>query len=499
MLALLRPHLRGAFHPPGAWRRTSGPAFAYSWGFVDGLGGKPGRGGSSIPPGAWKGGGNVKRSMVVIGAGLGLLVALAAIAAWVLVPAAHAGAAPAVGAPAYASIFTSAALVTDTEVIVLRQVAQELSCPPEIQVDGAAYILTCVVAMGHSTTVRVQRFPGALEARAAFDSARGDRPLQYFHCYPSCSWQYDESPTGLVMRHRIQSWLVQRWLVHIEAFDDTGYLIAPAPPHVSELVYQAATERELFPPQPCLGIWLPCVLRQHAQPTPVPTPTLPPDSPAPPLQIVPPNGAALDTISPSFTLDNSLLGQRAWAQLQYSPAPDFSSGVDGFRFARFQGTSTAPLDCNLSPATTYHWRVRSSLDGVTWGPWSGVWFFTTPAGGTLPGTPALLSPANGGTVSSLRSALTWSPVSGATRYAVTVGGSTFFSSTSEYTLGVNLDPATVYTWSVSARNTYGWGNESSEWTFTTPDLGPSAAGEPGAGGGFFERCGSMSIWQGVSH
>jgi hypothetical protein len=221
-------------------------------------------------------------------------------------------------------------------------------------------------------------------------------------------------------------------------------------------------------------LYLPYVARQHPSLQPTPTATVQPAGPLPPVQVAPANGATLDTLSPSFTVNNSAIGQRARAELQYAPVPDFRSDVDGFGFAPFQGASTAPLYWNLNEGTTFYWRVRSSLDGVNWGEWSAIWSLTTPSGGSLPGTPTLISPAGGSTVGSLRPTLTWSHVTGATRYAVAVGGSVFFSAVNGLTMGFDLDPGTTYGWSVTARNSYGWGTQSNEWTFTTPSVQSTA-------------------------
>ncbi len=218
------------------------------------------------------------------------------------------------------------------------------------------------------------------------------------------------------------------------------------------------------------AVYLPCVAREH-QP-------LQPAGPLPPVQVAPANGATLGTISPSFTINNGGTGQRARAELQFAPVPDFGSDADGLGFSPFQGASTVPLSRNLNEGTTYYWRARSSLDGVNWGEWSAVWSFITPSGGSLPGAPALISPANQSTIDSLRPTLTWSHVTGATRYAVAVGGAVFFSSLSGYAMSFDLDPGTSYGWSVTARNSYGWGTRSNEWAFTTPPVpGVTGAGD----------------------
>jgi hypothetical protein len=245
---------------------------------------------------------------------------------------------------------------------------------------------------------------------------------------------------------------------------------------------------------PTVFVYLPYVAHQYPPPTPTPTSTPQPTGPLPPVQIAPANGVILDTICPSFSIDNSAIGQPARAELQYAPVPDFTSDVGGFLIGFFQGTVTVPLFWNLNEGTTYYWRLRSSFDGTDWGEWSGVWSFTTASGGALPGAPTLISPADQSTVGSLRPTLTCSPVTGATRHAIAVGGSVYFSTSNELTLSRDLDPDTTYKWSVSARNSYGWGTKSSEWTFITPSIQsmPNES-DTGATGLFFDLQGAMMI------
>jgi len=256
-------------------------------------------------------------------------------------------------------------------------------------------------------------------------------------------------------------------IVNVVGFSMSGLLIAFAliflfPPSSRE-VQAASTTKGLALQTTSITttIYLPVVMGIF-------NPTLPPTGPLPPVQVAPPNGAILDTISPSFSINNSAIGQSAQANLQYAPVPDFTSGASEFGFGVFHGVVTAPLFWNLNEGTTYYWRVRSSLDGVNWGEWSEVWSFITASGGTLPGAPTLISPTNQSTVSSLRPTLTWSLVSGATNYAITIGGWTWFSTLNESPVIFDLDLNATYRWSVSARNGYGWGAQSNEWAFTTP-------------------------------
>jgi hypothetical protein len=98
-------------------------------------------------------------------------------------------------------------------------------------------------------SVEIRRLRDEAEARAAFEKARGNNPVERFHGYLAATWQYDENPTnaGFPMRHRQHAWQADRWLVVAGAFDDTHYAIAPEPKEVSEIVYQEASARCLFP------------------------------------------------------------------------------------------------------------------------------------------------------------------------------------------------------------------------------------------------------------
>jgi len=247
-------------------------------------------------------------------------------------------------------------------------------------------------------------------------------------------------------------------------------------------------------------VYLPLVLRNRGTVVPpTPTPTLEPgELPPPPALVAPANGAQLDTISPSFTIDNSAVGQSAQAQVHYSTAPDFTTEVSSRLWAPFQGTSTAPSYSNLNAGMTYYWRARSSLDGVNWGNWSAVWSFQTASGGTWPDPPALVSPPNGSTVTSRRPLLKWSAVAGATNYGVSVtwqgGGRRWFPTTAETSVFWDLDTNMTYEWSVRARNDYGWGTDSDAWTFTTPSVWSTRTRiTPGLSRPFFELRGETKI------
>jgi hypothetical protein len=102
----------------------------------------------------------------------------------------------------------------------------------------------------------------------------------------------------------------------------------------------------------------------------------------------------------------------------------------------------------------------------------------------LPAAPTLSSPANGATGVALNPAMIWNAVTGATTYRLQVSTSSSFSSTvvndstlsgTSRTIGP-LAGATVYYWRVRAKNSYGTGNWSTVWSFTTIGQPPDAPG-----------------------
>lgn len=146
---------------------------------------------------------------------------------------------------------------TDTEVVALLQTADALACPLQVRHSGATYHLDCPVAAGHAARVDVQRFETADAALDAFESARGDRPPESFHCFPAYAW---ERETIIMPQYeRGLSWVADRWWITASAVDDTAYQIAPAPLEVSQALYRTAIQIAWF--AGCDRLYLPTVLR----------------------------------------------------------------------------------------------------------------------------------------------------------------------------------------------------------------------------------------------
>lgn len=127
----------------------------------------------------------------------------------------------------------------------------------------------------------------------------------------------------------------------------------------------------------------------------------------------------------------------------------------------------------LLPATTYYWRVRSFNTLGHASAWSSVRSVRIKFAG-----PTLTLPSSGVTVDSLIPTFTWDAVSGATNYTIQVSKSSTFSplvfsrtaTSPAYTHTANLQAGTTYYWRVRVRgpNTYGPGDWSQVFTFTTP-------------------------------
>ena len=128
----------------------------------------------------------------------------------------------------------------------------------------------------------------------------------------------------------------------------------------------------------------------------------------------------------------------------------------------------------LATGATYYWRVRSVSADEHISAWSSVRTVRIRFAG-----PVLDQPASGSTVASLTPTFTWNAVSGATDYRIQVSKNATFSplaintitAASSYTAASNLTPATTYYWRVRVNNptsTYGTGDWSAVFTFTTP-------------------------------
>ena len=172
------------------------------------------------------------------------------------------------------------------------------------------------------------------------------------------------------------------------------------------------------------------------------------------------------------TLDWDFINDGDYYEYQYDLSPDFDSPelVSGLVSV---GTSEVELTAPMRFGTTYYGRVReyTSIDTT---PWSATWSFTTP------GEIALVSPANGSTLSrTLNPTLDWDYINGGDTYEYQYDLSPDFDSpelvtgqravgTSEIDITTPLRFGTTYYWRVrefTSIDTTPW---SETWSFTTP-------------------------------
>ncbi len=185
----------------------------------------------------------------------------------------------------------------------------------------------------------------------------------------------------------------------------------------------------------------------------------------------PSNGSTLSrTIKP--TLDWDYINDGDYYEYQYDLSPDFDSPELSTGYVAV-GTSEVELTEPLRFGETYYWRVReyTSIDTT---PWSATWSFNTP------GEIALVSPANGSTLSrTLNPTLDWDYINGGDMYEYQYDLSPDFDSpelvtgqravgTSEIEITTPLRFGATYYWRVreyTAIDTTPW---SETWSFNTP-------------------------------
>jgi len=123
-------------------------------------------------------------------------------------------------------------------------------------------------------------------------------------------------------------------------------------------------------------------------------------------------------------------------------------------------SNTSSIALTFTPATTLSWCVRSSSDGgLSYGPWSEIWSFTT-----FSGAPTLVSPK--GENVSVNAVLTWISCEGANYNEVYIH--TWYTDAYYYTAESSFDPefspGVVYMWSV--RSSFDGGLTYGAWSPT---------------------------------
>ena len=119
---------------------------------------------------------------------------------------------------------------------------------------------------------------------------------------------------------------------------------------------------------------------------------------------------------------------------------------------------------NLTPGTTYEWRVRANCYGGLHSAWSPALQFTT-LGSASCNAPSWFNESN---ITQTSAVLEWNSVSGAVSYTVEyrISGGTWYQApgspfTNTWVNLVNLQPSTAYEWRVRSNCTNGgysaWG------------------------------------------
>jgi hypothetical protein len=139
--------------------------------------------------------------------------------------------------------------------------------------------------------------------------------------------------------------------------------------------------------------------------------------------------------------------------------------------------STSYTDSSLAPGTGYFYRVYATNVGGNSGTTNTAYSVTFPG---VPGTAALLFPANNATDIALTPFLLWNNVNGATNYVIQLSADSLFSTllVNDSTISNSIYPVsggllannTKYYWRVRAKNNIGSGPWSVVWNFRTIGL-----------------------------
>jgi RHS repeat-associated protein len=237
---------------------------------------------------------------------------------------------------------------------------------------------------------------------------------------------------------------------------------------------------------------------------------------AAPTLSAPSNGATGVSVNPTFSWSSVSGANRNWLTVATSAStlptdPNatscsacvISGNTDGTSYTTPNAFPYAYHTATLNPGTTYYWRVQGWNTNGMQGNYSSIFSFTTASGSSLLTAPNLSAPANGATGVSVNPTFSWSSVSGANRYWLTVATSaatlptdpnatscsacvisgntdgTSYTSPNAFPYAYHtatLNPGTTYYWRVQGWNTNGTqGNYSSIFSFTTggPSLLPA--------------------------
>jgi hypothetical protein len=203
------------------------------------------------------------------------------------------------------------------------------------------------------------------------------------------------------------------------------------------------------------------------------------DLPAPTL-ISPVGGAQINTLAPFFQWS----GLGAMYRIQIATGSDFSVLIhDGDWQIGGSSHHSILMHFNLSPNTSYYWRVASRCSDYSLGRFSSAASFSTAdVTGPFPNPPSMIAPANGASQSSPEVTFSWGDVPDAMASQVRIYDSLteaqsddqwhqkhslvtwswYWSNSTTYTFW----STGTYYWRVGAATEYGWGPLSPVWSFT---------------------------------
>jgi len=189
--------------------------------------------------------------------------------------------------------------------------------------------------------------------------------------------------------------------------------------------------------------------------------------PATPVLLAPPSGAS-QPLAPTLRWRSSALAQTYSVQVMTYDQPEHI----WIRAAHASGlVDTSWKVPVLQQGTTYYWQAQG-VSGAQTSDWSAYWRFTTTL---LPGTPRLLSPADGSTGQSVAPTLRWHSSAYAGSYELQLALDNTFTNVVADLPGlqdtahafVALQPLSTYFWRVRASTTWDTSTWSSTWRFAT--------------------------------
>jgi len=192
--------------------------------------------------------------------------------------------------------------------------------------------------------------------------------------------------------------------------------------------------------------------------------TAPPPLPDVPVLLLPTNGGTVQDLTPTFDWNDA--ANATSYHIQVATKSNMSGLVIDTDVTGSTYTPAANLAVDL-----YYWRVLS-INATGSSAYTGIWSVTVTTPPPLPGTPTLISPADGSGTADTTPSFDWSDATDATGYEILIDNNSDYSSptiststtTSDYT-ATTLALGTYY-WKVRGTNATGAGSYSASWSFT---------------------------------